>query len=91
MMYMLYMYFNYVTLTIRNIFVHIECLMIALSTWRYASTNISITVFADINECKLVTTDCDQTCVNTIGGYSCSCNDGYTLNNDNVSCSGKFS
>lgn len=46
-----------------------------------------------INECT--TTDekfmdnCDQECTNTIGSYSCSCQDGYMLQEDGTSCEGE--
>ena len=44
----------------------------------------------DINECSLSTHNCNAnaTCSNTIGGFSCSCNSGFSGNG--VSCSGIF-
>ncbi|KAM4041246.1 uncharacterized protein ACNLHF_012381 isoform 4-T4 [Anomaloglossus baeobatrachus] len=39
----------------------------------------------DINECYLNTSDCQQTCINTVGGYNCSCEDGYTVDEKNSS------
>ena len=41
----------------------------------------------DINECSLNSDGCDQTCNNTIGSFQCSCNSGYTLNVDGITCS----
>ncbi|XP_040285946.1 uncharacterized protein LOC120999139 [Bufo bufo] len=39
----------------------------------------------DIDECKQ--NICEQSCANTFGGYSCSCQDGYSPNpNDNTKC-----
>ena len=43
----------------------------------------------DINECELNTDGCDHSCSNTIGSYTCSCRDGYTLAADGRSCQGK--
>ena len=40
----------------------------------------------DIDECKEDTSDCEQECMNTEGGYKCSCVGGYTLNDDNATC-----
>lgn len=36
----------------------------------------------DIDECKAGTAECQQTCTNTLGGYECSCREGFQL----VSC-----
>ena len=40
----------------------------------------------DINECSEGVSGCSQLCVNTIGSYTCSCQDGYELSNDNQTC-----
>ena len=45
----------------------------------------------DSDECMLGTSNCTQLCSNTIGSYLCSCNTGYTLGADNVTCNGKIS
>ena len=42
----------------------------------------------DIDECKRSNGGCDHHCNNTIGSYYCSCNDGYSLGKDNLSCKG---
>ena len=44
----------------------------------------------DIDECKTQTDDCDDNagCTNTIGSYTCDCNNGYA--GDGKSCNGKF-
>ena len=44
----------------------------------------------DINECSLNIDGCDQVCNNTMGSYQCRCNRGYTLNNDERTCSGRI-
>ena len=33
----------------------------------------------DIDECAEGTAQCQQTCKNNLGGYECSCRDGFTL------------
>jgi len=52
-----------------------------------------IVVLSDINECKEFpckcppgTKDCDKIakCINTIGSYTCSCSDGYSLRRENM-------
>lgn len=42
----------------------------------------------DINECGIINGGCDQTCTNIIGSYTCSCQSGFVLNNDNHNCTG---
>ena len=42
----------------------------------------------DIGECLLGISDCNQTCINTVGSYYCQCKLGYTLSNDSHSCLG---
>ena len=43
--------------------------------------------FADINECE--TSVCQQICTNTEGSFSCACNDGFELADDQRSCDGR--
>ncbi|XP_046584649.1 uncharacterized protein LOC124291639 [Haliotis rubra] len=42
----------------------------------------------DIDECDENSNDCQQTCNNTDGGWTCGCVEGYTLNEDNKTCNG---
>ena len=42
----------------------------------------------DIDECALPSNPCWQNCINTIGSFYCSCDDGFTLV-DSVRCAGK--
>ena len=44
----------------------------------------------DINECSLNSDGCDQLCTNTLGSFQCSCNSGYSLNVDGITCSGRI-
>ena len=43
---------------------------------------------SDVDECSLLNGGCHQICTNTIGGFDCSCNEGYTINTDNRTCQG---
>ena len=43
----------------------------------------------DINECVTFNGYCDQNCTNTIGSYTCSCVEGFVINNNSRSCDGK--
>ena len=40
----------------------------------------------DIDECLEDNGGCDQGCRNTEGGHTCSCDQGYTLNEDDFTC-----
>ncbi|XP_035688625.1 neurogenic locus notch homolog protein 1-like [Branchiostoma floridae] len=41
----------------------------------------------DVNECDINLHDCQQVCLNTFDGFSCGCDDGFSLNTDGKSCS----
>ena len=43
----------------------------------------------DINECAADNGGCAHNCANNVGGYACSCDDGYELNEDKHNCTGK--
>ena len=45
----------------------------------------------DIDECASDDTNsCEQQCINSVGSYTCKCNDGFTLNSDGTTCSGEI-
>ena len=44
--------------------------------------------YVDINECDLGTDTCHHSCNNTVGSYTCLCDDGYQLVSG-LFCSGK--
>ena len=47
--------------------------------------------YADIDECKLGTSRCQQICINTNGSYNCDCQSGFQLNTtDNYTCIGMY-
>ena len=46
-------------------------------------------IYTDDDECELNNGGCSQICNNTLGSYSCFCEEGYTLEFDGFSCSGK--
>ena len=48
------------------------------------------TVYLDINECEMLNGGCQHQCKNTNGSYLCQCNDGFLLNGNGRTCSGKY-
>lgn len=46
---------------------------------------------ADIDECSRGEHECSQICNNTLGGHFCSCENGYQLQNDGITCEGTIS
>ena len=48
----------------------------------YYSLSMLYLLFTDINECTNSTNDChrNSTCTNSIGSYSCECNQGFNGN-----------
>ena len=42
---------------------------------------------SDIDECSATTHGCEQGCLNTEGSYTCTCGEGYVLNDDKRTCS----
>ena len=49
---------------------------------------IHFTCTVDINECAANTDGCAHICHNNVGSFTCSCNDGYRLNEDGKACDG---
>jgi len=47
-----------------------------------------VLLFSDVDECKSETAKCTQTCINNIGSFECSCNEGYELDEDGFTCRG---
>ena len=45
---------------------------------------------SDIDECSLGMHDCDQICVNIVGGFNCTCEEGYEILSDGRNCSGRI-
>ena len=46
-----------------------------------------VLALTDIDECNGVN-DCEQTCTNTEGSFTCGCQDGFSLNTDGRTCDG---
>ena len=44
--------------------------------------------FSDIDEC-MVDNQCAQICTNTMGSFTCSCEDGFQLDENGLDCNGK--
>ena len=45
-----------------------------------------MTILLDINECSEGISGCNQICSNTLGSYTCICQNGYQLDTDNHTC-----
>ena len=45
--------------------------------------------FPDIDECQTGEHNCNQTCSNRVGSFECGCMAGYSLQDDNVTCTGE--
>lgn len=45
-----------------------------------------LSVFADVNECEDNRGDCEHHCINEVGGYRCTCKEGFKLRGDNRTC-----
>ena len=46
-------------------------------------------ISTDIDECTNGMNKCEQQCHNTVGSYQCSCDSGYRLKKDGLTCEGK--
>ena len=53
-----------------------------------STAHFSPSGIADIDECALGISGCEQVCHNYDGGYSCECYSGYVLDTDQHNCSG---
>ena len=51
---------------------------------------IMIILSLDINECDPSITLCEHLCTNSNGSFTCDCQPGYSITNDQLSCLGKF-
>ena len=56
----------------------------------YVQNHTYISNHLDIDECSDGTHDCSQTCINTVGSFTCRCGNGYLLDTDEFSCNGKY-
>ncbi len=43
----------------------------------------------DVNECEDDTDLCTHNCENTVGSYTCTCDEDFVLNADGITCDGK--
>lgn len=50
----------------------------------------SATFIKELDECELKDHGCEHNCINTLGGYQCSCHIGYELHSDKKTCESKF-
>ena len=42
----------------------------------------------DVNECTMNNGGCEHICTNTLGSFECSCDSGFVLDDNNLSCNG---
>ncbi len=49
--------------------------------------DVPILFFTDVNECLIGNGGCEHNCTNTAGNFSCSCDIGYSLDNNLLNCS----
>ena len=54
----------------------------------YVQNHTYISNHLDIDECSDGTHDCSQTCTNTVGSFTCGCNNGYLQNG--TTCNGMY-
>ena len=54
----------------------------------YNKSSLFIIVHADIDECEKGLAGCSYNCNNTMGGFFCTCMNGFTLQTDNRTCAG---
>ena len=47
-------------------------------------------MYLDINECKTNNGGCPSLCINLVGSYTCSCQDGFDLASDGKTCIGMY-
>ena len=52
----------------------------------YRNNDRSAFLHSDVNECSAATHECSHICENTDGSYTCSCREGYSLNDDGQTC-----
>ncbi len=50
---------------------------------------INYVSLTDNNECSVNNGDCEHTCTNTEGNFICSCNTGYSLDDNERNCTGE--
>ena len=62
---------------------HLVC-----SIWEIFQQLYFLQHHADIDECAVGSHNCEQICNNTVGGFNCSCRDGFILYLDEASCTG---
>ena len=73
---------------IKSVF-HIPTLLIALILVPFPTSDyqrVTLCCAADIDECAEKTSGCEQKCTDNDGSFTCSCNEGYTLKDDNITC-----
>lgn len=47
-------------------------------------------MYLDVNECEILNGGCQHQCKNNNGSYLCQCNEGFFLNGNGRTCTGKL-
>ena len=61
---------------------------VKVQVYEYVSLEVNVYLTPEINECALDNGGCQHNCINTDGSYYCSCDTGYDLQQDKLSCQG---
>ena len=59
------------------------CMFVNIYTWKFLPPS-----YTDIDECAVGSHNCEHICNNTVGGFNCSCRDGFLPSHDEASCTG---
>lgn len=51
---------------------------------------LCLIIVSEFDECVLIEHGCEHDCINTLGGFECSCKPGYELHSDGKHCEGKL-
>ena len=60
-----------------------------MSTFKNRSL-VEMIICTDFDECANDSSLCDHNCTNTDGSFTCSCNNGYELDDNGRSCNGMY-
>ena len=66
-------------------------IQVLIVRWNWVPKMLTIIyLIADVNQCDVDNGGCSQMCTNTDGSFNCSCNSGYLLDSDGLTCNGMY-
>ena len=65
--------------------------LILVTFWMFNIHSKTFILVLDVNECETLNGGCEHLCNNNNGSYACECNEGFFLDGNGKTCSGKFS